>query len=223
METEVGYRFDYKFSSSLGLLEENRYVKEICIDIIREEIREESYQSKAEIKVGNAQITVFLLRPAHEAGYSTFEVLDTSVEYCWIYDFLFDSKTHNYRDSIIEQCGEDVYFMGSNIVLFHRINILPEYRGKGLCAKLTKDVYDFFSNACGIMLLQPYPLQHEHKVCTKEDEKQFKKDLKKLVTYYKSMGFKMFKEMIEDRNLMFICPAYNNEKMQSISLEDDAL
>ena len=182
-----------------------------------------------------------MVSQAEEAGFTKYDIFDTSINYCWIFDLLFDIDTMEYKESILKQYGYDIDIL-QNVLLFERIEIKPEYRGLGLCAKLTKDVYNFFSSGCGFMILQPFPLQYEYKSVSSKDQqeandgptedqqratikerkkerKQFDKDVKKLVKFYESMGFEMIKYLKGSRKLMCISSVCRSEKMDDINLD----
>jgi hypothetical protein len=82
-----------------------------------------------------------------------------------------------------EELFSEVY--ENRIMLLDKIEINDLYRGHGIANKLITFLKRTFN--CPI-ILKPYPLQYEGE--GKDNDKEFKRDLKKVVDSYKKCGFK---------------------------------
>jgi GNAT superfamily N-acetyltransferase len=72
----------------------------------------------------------------------------------------------------------------NRFMILNRVEVKEFYRGKGVLKKLV----DFLSDTFRVpILIKPYPLQYEGE--GKDCDKEFKKDLKKVVNAYKKCGF----------------------------------
>ena len=72
----------------------------------------------------------------------------------------------------------------NRFMILNRVEVKDFYRGHGILNKLVK----FLSTTFRVpILIKPYPLQYEGK--GEDNEKQFKKDLKKVVDAYSKCGF----------------------------------
>ena len=129
---------------------------------------------------------------------------------------------------LLEQAINDI-MLNPNICIFERMTILPEYRGLGIGAKFVKDRYNFFSSACGLIVMQPYPLQleavgpdgrtneFERMMNYDKMEQNIRKATKSLKDYYKSIGYISVKGY---KDLMFLVPGLRNIKLESINMNE---
>ncbi len=121
---------------------------------------------------------------------------------------LYEMGTTDFTDSFIKLMNEEVW--NSNLLIIDRIEILPDFRGKGLAERMINDAIKLFSATADIVVLKPFPLQFEYK--DPEDtpekwEKMMQLDQlnqnellakKRLSSFYQSLGFKP----VEDGELM---------------------
>ena len=118
----------------------------------------------------------------------------------------------------------------SNILYLDRIEILPEYRGKGYGKLITKDILLRLNSSYGIAILKAFPLQLEvsHPNSSKQDSewntkmnfKQMEQDSniakKQLYNFYKKMGFKRYKRS----EYFYLNPAFPNPKLDKININE---
>lgn len=100
-----------------------------------------------------------------------------------------------YQDEIFEMNGAQYWvreeYEGllpevyeNRFMILNRVEVKDFYRGHGILNKLV----NFLSKTFRVpILIKPYPLQYEGK--GEDNEKQFKKDLKKVVDAYSKCGF----------------------------------
>lgn len=213
--------FKYEFEAGLGPMEEGRYNREFQMNIFYED----EYSDNNEVKlIGKVKFYIIYIDQAINDDYNLMEVFD-HFEYTFRHgmDF-FDFETEEIKEDIQEFYHYAIE--GSNICIIEDIEIIHEFRGNKLAAKAIKDIIFHFSAACGLFVIQPYPLQFDaHK--GKEDwGKQLKLNdlstdeeasIKKLRKYYKSIGFDQIRGY---KDLLFYNPAKRNKKMEVIDLEE---
>ncbi|MBI9033985.1 MAG: hypothetical protein JEZ03_05915 [Bacteroidales bacterium] len=209
----------YEFDSGLGPMEGSRYIREFKVGVYAD-----NYE-KPEKLIGKAAFKVVYIDEALDTGYSLYEIFDT-YEYTFRHgqDF-FDFETGQIKEDIQKYYHYDI--MPGNICLLERIEILPEFRGQKLAAKVTKDIIFHFRSGCSLFIIQAYPLQFEAGSNDKNDWR-YQQELdrfpsneneafKQLINYYKSFGFEQIKGYNE---LLFYNPALRNKKMEAINLEE---
>jgi GNAT superfamily N-acetyltransferase len=114
---------------------------------------------------------------------------------------------------------EELLLCGStpNLLVFDRIEILPEYRGRGLTKLVVDEVVRLFGASCSLLVLKAFPLQLE--AGFKDDSKDgtlsdWKKSLRledlgsdeastttRLIHYYETLGFQKF----DNQGVMYKC------------------
>lgn len=211
--------FKYEFQSGTGPMEGGRYIREFKVAIYAED------DIEPEKLIGKVVFKIIYLDEALQTGYDLYEIFDT-YEYTFRHaEVFFDFDLGELKESIQKHYDYDL--VGGNICLLERIEILPEYRGNNIAAKVTKDIIFHFGGTCGLFIIQSYPLQFESKNRI-QDEWQKQLDLnnfpskekaafKMLSNYYKSFGFE---EISGYTDLLFYNPAFINKKMDAINLEE---
>ena len=140
---------------------------------------------------------------------------------------LFDYDTNSFKKEWQEKIDES---FNSNILYLDRIEILPEYRGKGYGKLITKDILLRLNSSYGIAILKAFPLQLEvsHPNSSKQDSewntkmnfKQMEQDSniakKQLYNFYKKMGFKRYKRS----EYFYLNPAFPNPKLDKININE---
>jgi len=220
MEDDYTIIFKYEFESGLGPMEYARYLREFKMNILaRDEF------SNEEKLIGKVIFKVIYLDQAMNNEIDIMEVFDDE-EYTFRHgqDF-FDFETEEIKEDIQKFYQYDI--IGSNICILENIEIIPEFRGNNLAAKAIKDIIFHFSSACGLFVIQPYPLQFDLTHQGKDDwDKNLKLNefpsdkevaFKKLRKYYKSFGFDQIRGY---KDLFFYNPTRNNEKLDAINLEE---
>ena len=139
---------------------------------------------------------------------------------------IYDFENENIKEDLQQALFRGDLMANPNICIFERLIILPEYRGLGIAAKFIKDNFFFFSTTCGLIVMQPFPLQFEAE-CVHEDferqmeygqmEKDENKAKKSLMNFYKKVGFLSVKGYDD---LMFLLPGFKNKKLDAIDLNE---
>ena len=216
--------FRYQFCSFLGPMEEERYVQKIFVDIVKTDDSGNDVQI-----IGKASIKIILVAQALDDGYDIYDVFDTDSYTMRIGDEIYDFENDDIKEDLGRQLFGDDYMANPNICIFERLTILPEYRGLGIAAKFIKDNFFFFNTACGLIVMQPFPLQFEaegtHAKCSDFErqmeydqmEKDENKARKSLINFYKKVGFLSVKGYDD---LMFLLPEFKNKKLDAIDLNE---
>jgi len=174
--------------------------------------------------IGRVDFLIVNIDEASQGPYHLYDVIDAHSEYLARHAFeFFDPETGDYTEKLNEQYHYEL--MNRNFCLIQKITILPKYRGFNIGAKAIRDIVFHYSAACGLFVVQPYPLQFEFTfdenkydhLDLKDLEQNETKAKKKLIDYYKSMGFKSVKGI---KSLLFYNPALKNDKMDKIDLDD---
>ncbi len=219
--------FQYIFHSCVGDIEGMRYVQDISADILgRYEDDDKDFV------IGKASIKIILIAQAIDDGYDIFEIFDSDSYTIRIGEEIFDFDNDEIKEDLRQALFGHDFMVNPNICIFERLTILPEYRGLGIAPKFIKDNYFFFSSTCGLIVMQPFPLQFEAEntlsKCS-DFERQMgyekmgqneKKAKKSLIDFYKKVGFITAKGY---NDLMFLVPAFKNEKLDAIDLNESII
>ena len=90
---------------------------------------------------------------------------------------------------------EDSFFQ--DLMVLHKIAILPEYRGRKYGLKVTEKIIEMMGSQCGVILLRPSPLQFltrasddewMQKMCMEEFSQNERKAQEKLTKYWQNLG-----------------------------------
>lgn len=222
MELEMYINFNYSFTSYIGEIEGSRYVQSVKIDIVNTD--EGGYNPEV---IGVAMIKVLLLEQAINDRYSIYEIFDQESYLRYIGDLIYNYDEGEFSDNIINAFSG---IFNLNICILERILILPKYRGFGIGAKLIKDIYMNFGSACGLFVVQPFPLQLEHPGALRDSalewrekmnyellEQDEKKAMRSIKAYYKKVGFVQIKGC---KDLLFIDTGAINRKIAKINLSE---
>lgn len=109
---------------------------------------------------------------------------------------LFNFKKNELKQSIDKQFGG---LIARDVLIIDQVQIFPQYRGKGLGLAAVWRFMDTFQGACGLAVMQPFPLQSnpllakEQKWFDEMGMSAFEKDeklaLEKLRSYWGRLGF----------------------------------
>lgn len=223
-DQDLDIEFRYQFCSFLGPLEEERYVQNIFVDIIKTD------DSGNEVQIiGKASIKIMLLSQALDDNFDIFQIFDSDSYTMHIGSTIYDFDNGDINEDLRRQLFGDDFMINPNICIFERLTILPEYRGLGIAAKFIKDNFFFFNTACGLIVMQPFPLQFEAEgtLAKRSDferqmeydqmEKDENKARKSLINFYKKVGFISVKGYDD---LMFLLPGFKNKKLDAIDLNE---
>lgn len=212
----------FEYSLSTGRL--SNYIQEINANIYADIFSDDMFCERK--LIGKHSLKMILLDQALENGLDTLELFDSDSYVLRIGEMIFDFDFDCIKDDLANELTE-YGFDNLNICIMERLNILPEYRGLGIGKLALKDAYHQFSRACGLFVMQPYPLQLELPRVHERDEFEMRmsydqldqdrhRAFKSLNKYYKSCGFITTKCC---KDLMFLVPQNSNEKLDKIALK----
>lgn len=216
--------FRYQFCSFLGPMEGERYIQEIFVDIIKKDDKGKDVQI-----IGKASVKIILLSQALDDNFDIFQIFDSDSYTMHIGSTIYDFDNEDIKEDLRRKLFGDDFMINSNICIFERLTILPEYRGLGIAAKFIKDNFFFFNTTCGLIVMQPFPLQFEaestlakcsdfeRQMKYDQMEKDENKARKSLMNFYKKVGFVSVKGYDE---LMFLLPGFKNIKLDAIDLNE---
>lgn len=220
----IDIKFKYEFESYIGEIEGSRYIQDINAFIIKTD-----EYGNDEMVIGKGNIKLLLLEQAINDHYDVFEVFDTYEYTMRIGSMIYDFDNCEIKEDLQKKLYGDEVMLNPNICIYERMTILPDYRGLGIGKKFVKDKYNFFSSACGLIVMQPYPLQleavgpsgrtdeFERSMNYEELEKDSKKAFKSLTDFYKRIGYISVRGY---KDLMFLVPDMRNKKLEAINMDE---
>ena len=111
-----------------------------------------------EVHAGLLELYVIDIAGALGRGHELCDLFDQSQEAFECYELLFDPATGELREKFLDEF-EDA--SGMNILLLHRLEILPAFRNHRLGLKAINRALDLFGYGCGYAMLKAMPLQFE--------------------------------------------------------------
>ena len=160
-----------------------------------------------------------------------YDVLDLRGETELFYSALYDSKTNEFKESVLKLFEYEVFNI--NLLILDRLEILPEYRGKGLGLACLYRCMQQYQHGCGLVVLKPFPLQFEtiresgekDDRDEREDQESWRQSLilkefgtdqkactRKLEKYYQRLGF----IKIPRTEVMALNPPYSLSPFQGL-------
>lgn len=216
-------RLEYSFPSETGITESLRYITEYSIRIYLDQYIETGSGERIDsVEIGRAKASLFLVGLGLDTDQSVFDVFDHSIEYINLYEELYDEH-EEYSKAI--KGGREID--NSNVLYIRRVELLPQWRGRGIGKKVLKDIIWRFTGGCGLVVLKSFPLQFEEGILEATDlwtQQLLLADLpkrkgsvqKKLDRFYQSVGFRK----LADKNWHYLNMILINQKLNQISLED---
>lgn len=216
--------FKYTFSSPIGPMAGERYIQDIAVEIIKTD-----EYGNTPVIIGKGSVKILLLSQAINDHYDIFEIFDTESYIMRIGNMIYDFDNYEIKEDLQRKLFGDDMMINPNICIFERMMILPEYRGLGIGAKFVKDRFHYFNTACGLIVMQPFPLQlepshalgidndFESRMGYEELGKDENKAKKSLMNFYKKVGFLSVKGYDD---LMFLLPGFKNKKLDAIDLNE---
>ena len=199
---DLDIEFKYTFISPIGPMEGNRYIQDIAVEIIKTD----EYGNNP-IIIGKGNVKILLLSQAMNDHYDIFEIFDTESYTMRIGNMIYDFDNYEIKEDLQRKLFGDDMMINPNICIFERMMILPEYRGLGIGAKFVKDRFHYFNTACGLIVMQPFPLQLESSHALGRSLKD----------YYKKIGYITVRGYDD---LMFLLPEFANKKLDAIDLDE---
>ena len=174
-----------------------------AITFIKGDIKAYDDETESPVLIGKIQLYYCDMLSACINGRSLFEVMDGhSATLEEFFAILYNPTTEEMKPFVSELLDIEIDECDKNILIFNRIEILPDYRGHGITKQVVNHCIRLFSNNCNVISLQCYPLQLSK--LDEEDiddiqwhnslqldklEQDKKKAQKSLSSYYKSLGF----------------------------------
>ena len=93
----------------------------------------------------------------HACRHLTY-LFDASDSTLRIYESLFDASG-DLKESVVQRIGEDADL--TRFMILDRIEILPDYRGRALGAKVVLHLMERFAGDRGVVVVEPFPIQAE--------------------------------------------------------------
>ena len=220
----LNIEFKYTFSSPIGSIAGERYIQDIAVEIIKTD-----EYGNTPVIIGKGSVKILLLSQAINDHYDIFEIFDTESYIMRIGNMIYDFDNYEIKEDLQRKLFGDDMMINPNICIFERMMILPEYRGLGIGAKFVKDRFHFFSSTCGLIVMQPYPLQleavgpngrtdeFEKRMGYETMEKNVQKATKSLKDYYKSIGYISVRGY---KDLMFLVPCKRNTSLDAINMNE---
>jgi GNAT superfamily N-acetyltransferase len=132
-------------------------------------------------------------------GVHAFDVFDAYALTAEYYEHLYGENAPDFSDRVMKLVHDEVW--GSNVLILDRVELLPQYRGRGLGLDVKRHMMKRFGAGAALVALKAFPLQLEV-TPSSTDEKRWRANLglgqfiqsgtagtKKLVEYYGRVGF----------------------------------
>lgn len=147
---------------------------------------------------GRVRLFVVNIEGAREADIPAFDLLDSEAATAPYIELLNLREAGNFRPAVLSLLGEDMVF-NQNVLIIDRVELLPEYRGRGLGLSCMAACMRHLGLGCRIAAIKPFPLQFEGGVRSSDDWKaglklvDFSRDKRattaRLRSYYAQIGF----------------------------------
>jgi GNAT superfamily N-acetyltransferase len=206
-ELDPFYNLYYSFDSSLETNEPgDLYQNTINIDLCLTDEHDRRLKT-----VGKAQIKILLLESATMQGCSAIAVFDSDGWLMEIGEEIYDFELEVYLPEFLDSLNLDI--ANQDIAILTTLEILPEYRGRGLGKMVVRDIFRRFRNSVGLFMVEVYPLQHAYHIGDESWKKEMEyskmeKDFEisdlKIKAFYKSLGFRYHENF---PHLMFCDPS----------------
>lgn len=131
-------------------------------------------------------------------GHELFDLFDQSQEAFECYELLFDPASGELHEKFLDEFEAA---SGMNILLLHRLEVLPAFRNSRIGLAAISRAIDLFGGCCGYAVLKAMPLQFESRDST--DRQQWYAEMKmaefsgdetvsgsRLQAHYARLGFR---------------------------------
>jgi GNAT superfamily N-acetyltransferase len=212
---------EYRFDAILGQTDANRYINDYKIDIYHDDNAQDPIKHDL---IGKVEASLVLMGLMMNKGVSYYEVFDNSQFLSEIGQTIIDFDENDFAEPF---ASEDMGGSG-NLLVISRIELLPEWRKKGIGRKMIKDIVLRFSGCCDLVILKAFPLQQEYQYAEGNKnawEKQMNindlpKDVEfsnyKMFAYYQNLGF----TQLENTDYFYLNLALQNRIFDAIDLEE---
>ena len=159
-----------------------------------------------EVLVGKFRLLYIDIASAMDERFTDiFQIFDayseTTADY---YSSAFEPNEMDLSKDLRQLLDDDIY--ESNLLIFDRLELLPDYRGQNLGIVIMRRLIQRFSSAAGVVAIKPFPLQFESSI-TAEDEEGWHVEMQlsnfqnpvqdavqKLKDHYSKLGFVEMKD-----------------------------
>lgn len=174
--------------------EPDRYVRHYQGTILGfDEEDEDADYGEPDLKMGEIDIShVDRIRVINE--YQSFwEVMDEFSETRQCYKALIDEASGDWKDEVKDLIGEDALIY-DNLLLINRLEIEERFRGKGIGAKVAREVIDSFGSTAAVIACKPFPLQYRgYREPGRRNapgyERKRRAAFRKVAAFWKKVGF----------------------------------
>jgi GNAT superfamily N-acetyltransferase len=220
MEDGKFYTMRYSFVSPLNKAGEARYITHFKVELT---IDDEFGNPSETIGKGNIQIVLLAL--AKNNHFDLFRIFDVDRDIFRVASEIYDFTNQEFNSDIL--FFFDDMLICRDLCIIHQLELLPQYRRKGLGKKMVKDIVNRFGSACDLFVAETFPLQFENDSFLPKDDwyqkmrfdlldKDFEKSDYLLKAFYQSVGFQYIENYTD---LMFLNSVKINEKLNKIELE----
>ncbi len=201
--TDLNVKVKYSFVSSLGETENYRYLQQIVGEAWTEDDDGNELAMIGKIEADKLLIS----RTYDDPNWDPFHVFDTNQYLLELGESLYDAEGDYWDKRIMDYYQYDVN--GSDLLVLTVLDLLPEYRGLGIAAKVIKDLYNNFISGAGLLVAYPTPIQRLPERFVEQNKayydamqvEAFTKDEEvislKYINYFRNLGFDMIKGLNE--------------------------
>jgi GNAT superfamily N-acetyltransferase len=194
---QITYSFTSFPQSSAPGEDPTDFVTDIFLDIRKPDERGENNQ-----KIGRGYISLIHFSLAMDEGYPLEYVMDASDSILKMSEELFDmGEEVDYMDKITEYY-DGLLPVNFDVCFIERLELLPDYRGKGLGRWVIKNILERFYGSCGLVVAHAFPVQHEEGPPRRGEEMKWEESMQyqlmeqdpemaryQLYHFYQKLGF----------------------------------
>jgi GNAT superfamily N-acetyltransferase len=200
-------RIEFGMTIPMDLDEVDQFIVHYWGQILDSANPEDAGEESADIIVGRIEASRVYVALAVEHDENVADVFDShSDEMLDFFEALFEADTDDLKEGISEQTS------GPDVLLVESIEILPQYRGKGLGLKALRRTMEFLGGGCAATAIKALPVRY---YASSEDDwgkrmqpDRFEPDrdqaAAKLRDYWAQLGF----GLVEGSNVMTLDMAY---------------
>jgi GNAT superfamily N-acetyltransferase len=189
---------EYSITSPIGEIEERRYHQHVFGNVYETNERGERLR-----EIGSIQALKLLIAEARSNNASLFDLFDITEDTMDLGERFWDFEANECDETLRKFYGDDIE--GFNFLILTDLELIHDFRGKGLGKYLIKDVYNNFISGCGLF------------IADLQNDKIQEKNKHKLVAYLNLTGFEIIPSFSD--TLMFINPTLVNKALSSIVLD----
>jgi len=153
-----------------------------------------------EVIAGKVRLFMVDIEGAREAGISALDLLDFDGATEPYIGLLSNEVAGNFCPAVTNLLGGEDMVFSNNMLIIDRVELLPEYRGKGLGLKCLETCLRHFRLGCRVAAIKPFPLQFESGAKESEDwsggmqlaelSRNQAACTRRLRRYYSALGFR---------------------------------